>query len=211
MRKLSAIISDFDDTLFFSDSALKSAAKELYENLNEILSEGKKNDPDYKNLAYLEIAMNTGKIPKGLDKDYKNLIYKIANTKYFDKYLPNERLIEYLNERVSAGEELIILTARGEDMREQTETLLKRYKIRYKRLIFRTSNELKDEEFKFIEIKRLSQEYDHISLFEDKEENIKYILKNLHYDRMDVYLVRKNNLIEYQKIGSLVPAKSISI
>jgi hypothetical protein len=185
MKKLSAIVSDFDDTIFFNKKALIHAAKDLYDNLI------KSKDPsqDYKLLSDLEITMEEGKVAKGFNKKWKTDLYTLAYVKYCEELYPNEPLINYLNECVKQGSELIILSARGEEFRKETEELLNAYNLNYKLVILPKNHELKDEEWKLLEIKKLSDKYNHLSLFEDKEENIRYILNNLDINNIECYLV----------------------
>jgi hypothetical protein len=185
MKRLSVIVSDFDDTLFFNKTALVSAAKDLYET---VLME-KNSEEDYKTLNDLEITIGKGKIPKGFSKKWKSELYTLAYVKYNGKLLPNEPLIKYLNEGIMGGNQLIILSARGEEFREQTEALLNAYSLNYSEVILAENHELKDEEWKLLKIKELSEKYDHLILFEDKEENIRYILNNLKVDNIECYLV----------------------
>ncbi|MCL4375907.1 hypothetical protein M1558_00225 [Candidatus Parvarchaeota archaeon] len=183
MEKLSALVSDFDDTLFFNRPALISAAKDLYEKLLK----GK--EEDYKILNDLEITIGEGKVPKGFDKKWKNELYTSAYVKYRDKLLPNLPFINYLKESVKQGNELIILSARGEEFREQTEEMLNKYGLNYSSVILPANHELKDEEWKMLEVKKLSETYNHIVLFEDKEENIHHIINNLKSENVEFYLV----------------------
>ena len=185
MKKLSAIVSDFDDTLFFNKKALIYAAKELYDNLI------KSNDTcqDYKLLSDLEITIGEGKVAKGFNKKWKTDLYTLAYVKYSEELHPNEPFINYINECVKNGSELIILSARGEEFRKETEELLNAYNLNYKQIILPKNHELKDEEWKLLEIKKLSDKYDSLSLFEDKEENIRYILKNSNINNLECYLV----------------------
>ncbi len=192
MKKLSAIVSDFDDTLFFNKKALIYAAKELYESLikDENINQ------DYKLLNDLEITIGEGKVAKGFNKKWKNKLYTLAYVKYGEELSPNEPLINYLNEGVKNGSELIILSARGEEFRKETEGLLNAHNLNYNSVILPKDHELKDEEWKLLEIKKLSNQYNNISLFEDKEENIRYILNNLDVKNLRCYLVNHSIITE---------------
>ena len=185
MEKLSALVSDFDDTLFFNKPALISAAKDLYET---ILKE-ENSDENYKTLNDLEITIGEGKIPKGFSKKWKNELYTLAYVKYKSKLSPNEPFINYLKDAVKQGNELIILSARGEEFRKETEELLSKYGLDYSKVILPANHELKDEEWKMLEVKKLSEIYNHIVLFEDKEENIRHIIRNLKPENIEFYLV----------------------
>ena len=185
MGKLSALVSDFDDTLFFNKMAIVSAAKDLY----EILLKEKNSEDEYKTLNDLETTIGEGKIPKGFSKKWKNELYTLAYIKYSSKLSPNEPLINYLKEAVKQGNELIILSARGEEFREQTEEMLNKYGLNYSRVILPSNHELKDEEWKTLEVRKLSKIYNHIVLFEDKEENIRHIINNLRPENVEFYLV----------------------
>ncbi len=188
MKKLSALVSDFDDTLFFNKTALVSAAKDL---CDIILGGEKRSDEDYKTLNDLEITIGEGKPPKGFSKKWKSQLYTLAYVKYSGKLLPNEPLIKYFNGALNEGNELIILSARGEEFRKQTEELLNLYELKYNKVLLPENHELKDEEWKLLEIKKLSKEYAHLVLFEDKEENIRYIINNLKSNNIEFYLVNK--------------------
>ncbi|MCL4397176.1 hypothetical protein M1494_02410 [Candidatus Parvarchaeota archaeon] len=184
MEKLSALVSDFDDTLFFNKSALISAAKDLYETLlkgNE--------EEDYKTFNDLEITIGEGKIPNGFSKKWKNELYTLAYVKYNNKLSPNEPFINYLKDAVKQGNELIVLSARGEEFRKETEELLSKYGLDYSKVILPANHEFKDEEWKLLEVKKLSEMYDHLVLFEDKEENIRHIIRNLKPENIEFYLV----------------------
>ncbi len=183
MEKLYAIVSDFDDTLFFNKPALISAAKDLYQILL------KRKEKDDKTLNDLEITIGEGRVPKGFDKKWKNELYTLAYVKYRSELSPNLPFINYLKESVKQGNELIVLSARGEEFREQTEELLDKYGLDYSRIILPVNHELKDEEWKLLEIKKLSEKYNHLVLFEDKEENIHYIINNLKPENVEFYLV----------------------
>ena len=147
MKKLSAIVSDFDETIVFNKKALIHAAKDLYDNLI------KSKDPsqDYKLLSDLEITMEEGKVAKGFNKKWKTDLYTLAYVKYCEELYPNKPLINYLNECVKQGSELIILSARGEEFRKETEELLNAYNLNYKLVILPKNHELKDEEWKLLE------------------------------------------------------------
>jgi hypothetical protein len=187
-RKLSALVSDFDDTLFFNKKALISAAKDLY----EIVIKEKKEDD--KTLNDLELTIGEGRIPNGFSKKWKSQLYALAYVKYSSELSPNEPLINYLGEFVKQGNKLIILSARGEEFRKQTEEMLNRYGLSYSKVILKENHELKDEEWKMQEIRKLSKRYSHLVLFEDKEENIRYIINNLKPENVEFYLVNHSIL-----------------
>ncbi|MCL4398424.1 MAG: hypothetical protein M1322_02520 [Candidatus Parvarchaeota archaeon] len=183
MEKLSALVSDFDDTLFFNKSALISAAKDLY----ETLLKGK--EEDYKTFKDLEITIGEGRVPKGFNKKWKSELYTLAYVKYKSKLSPNLPFINYLKESVKQGNDLVILSARGEEFREQTEEILNKYGLNYSKIILPANHELTDEDWKMLEVKKLSEIYNHIVLFEDKEENIRHIIHNLKPGNVEFYLV----------------------
>jgi len=185
MKKLFAILADFDDTLFFDRESLVYAARDLYQT---VLKDGNVNK-DNNLINNLKITIEEGKLPKGFDKKWKNNLYTLAHTKYSDKLSPNEFLINYVSEMVKGGAELIILSARGEEVRKETEGLLNAYNINYSQIILAENHDLGDEEWKLLKIKKLREKYDHLVLFEDKEENIRYILNNLKVDNLECYLV----------------------
>ena len=192
MEKLTALVSDFDDTLFFNRSAIVSAAEDLY----SIIEREKEGDEDYKAMSDLEITAKEGRIPKGFSKKWKNQLYTFAYAKYNDKLSPNNFLINYLNQRVTQGDKLIILSARGEEFRKQTEGLLNRYGVKYDEVILPENHRLNDEEWKLIEVRKLIKKYSHLALFEDKFENIQYIANGLgiNENAVEFYLVNHSGL-----------------
>ena len=192
MEKLTALVSDFDDTLFFNRSAIVSAAEDLY----SIIEREKESDEDYKAMSDLELITEEGKIPKGFSGKWKNQLYTFAYAKYNDKLSPNNFLINYLNQRVTQGDKLIILSARGEEFRKQTEGLLNRYGVKYDEVILPENHRLNDEEWKLMEMENLIKKYSHLVLFEDKLENIQYIANGLgiNENAVEFYLVDNSNL-----------------
>ncbi|MGC8533221.1 MAG: hypothetical protein ACP5MV_01145 [Candidatus Parvarchaeum sp.] len=191
MGKLSVLVSDFDDTLFFNKDAIISAAKDLYDTAFKEKAE------NYCGiLNNLEIIIGEGKIPKDFNRKWKDNLYTLAYTTYSSRLLPNQPLIDYLKENIKEGNELIIMSARGEEFRKETEELLNKYGLTYKQVILPENHELRDEEWKKLETEKLSKRYDHLVLFEDKEENIRYIIQNLKPENVDFYLV-DHSILKY--------------
>ncbi len=191
MRKLSAIISDFDDTLFFNREAISLAGKEICKSL-----ESKK---DLENYGALMDEFNNiiakGKIPHSFNNSLKHEIYLMAYTRYSDKLVPNMPLINYINEIIDENTELVILSARGEELRSETEKALLSNNLIPKKVILRNDYNLQDEEWKFLQLKNLMKEYIHIIFFEDKEENIRYMTDNKINDpKVEFYLVNHHML-----------------
>lgn len=191
MGKLSVLVSDFDDTLFFNKDAIISAAKDLYD-----IAFKEKSNNYYRTLNNLEIIIEEGKIPKDFNGKWKDSLYTLAYTKYSSRLLPNQPFINYLKESMKEGNELIIMSARGEEFRKETEELLNKYGLIYKQVILPENHELHDEEWKKMEVEKLSKIYDHLVLFEDKEENIRYIIQNLKPENVDFYLV-DHSILKY--------------
>ena len=192
MEKLIALVSDFDDTLFFNREAIILAAKDLH----EIVEREKKGEEDCKTLSDLEIISRDGKIPKDFSKPWKSQLYTFAYGRYGEKLTPNKPIIRYLNERAERERsETIILSARGEEFRRQTKELLDTYGLRYNKIILPDNHYLKDEEWKLLEVEKLSKEYHRILLFEDKLDNIKYIENNLNSKNIEFYLVNRSFII----------------
>jgi hypothetical protein len=185
MKKLSAIISDFDDTLFFNKWAISSAAEELYKSL-----EGKQGISDYpKVMNSLKTIITDGKVPHGFDKALKTNLYSLAYVKYSDKLLPNKPLIDYIKAIADDDTELLILSARGEEFRYKTEEALLSNGLRFKKVILPENHDMKDEHWKLLELRKVEGDYNHITFLEDKEENIRYILNNTDGGKIDFYLV----------------------
>ena len=190
MRKLSAIISDFDDTLFFNKDSISMAAQEVYDSFKN-----KKDTENYERIMKgLETAIVEGKVPKGFEKPIKTYIYNLAYIKYSDKLIPNKPLINYLNDIKDENTEMIIMSARGEEFRHKTEEALLSNNLRFDKVILPKDHDLKDEHWKFVKLNEMADNYFHILFLEDKEKNIKYIMEHIKSDNIDFYLVSGKTL-----------------
>jgi hypothetical protein len=192
MKKLSAIVSDFDDTLFFNKGAISSAAEELYRSL-----EGKQSvDCNHQLMNGLKTIITDGKVPHGFDKALKTSLYSLAYVKYSDKLIPNKPLIDYIKAIANEDTELLILSARGEEFRYKTEEALLSNGLRFKKVILPENHDMKDEHWKLLELKKVERDYNHITFLEDKEENIRYIINNMDGGKIDFYLV-EGQILKY--------------
>ncbi len=194
MVKLAAIVSDFDDTLFFSKKAISYAANELY----KITKENKNTSINNFDIKKLELIMAEGKVPHGFDKSFKNELYTLAYTKYSNMLIPNTSIIKYIKEVSNKDLDLIILSARGEEFRDKTEEALISNGLKTEKVILPNNHDLSDEHWKYLKLKELVKDYSHIILFEDKEENIKYISSRLGNEIIEFYLVEGNTLKRMQ-------------
>ena len=166
------VFVDFDDTLFFTKHIVEEAAEIMLR----------------KKLTKDEIR----KLPREL----KSKIYDKAFNEFYYKATPNFRLIEILKKYREIGYKIIILTARSENNRKITEELLIKYKVPYDGIITRSDLSIKDEEWK----SRIIRSYPakEIILFEDKIDNIEYILKNVN-KQVKAYLVLEEDIKEATK------------
>jgi hypothetical protein len=172
-RKLSAVISDFDDTLFFNDKCIRAASLEVLG----------------KELTAREL--------KTVDRTDKSRIYSIAYSKHSDKLTPNYPVLGYLRKMHGRGYDIIIMSARGEEHREITKEMLSNEGILYEDVILPRDHSIPDQEWKLKELKKLSKKYDELIFLEDKLENISYIMKRYNYYNTAFYLV-KDSLLIYQ-------------
>ncbi len=166
---MKAIVSDFDDTLFFTDDCIKLASKDIVK----------------KELSRKEV--------RKLNKDLKTKIYKHAYSKHSDLLKPNLELISLYKQYLESKWQMIILSARGEGLLKYTESSLKKHKIPYNEVILRKDVSGKDEEWKNDMLRKLSEKYDEILYFDDKKENLDYIRERLNKDNVKCILVEKTN------------------
>ncbi len=184
-KKFSAIVSDFDDTISFSRDSISAASL-------EILGKALPNSEVRKLIMPLNTMIDQEIIDrKGYDGNdrTKNVIYSLAYTKYSDRMIPNTIVIDYIKNHILSGFELVVLSARGEEFREETERALDMHSLKYSEIILPKDHTIKDEEWKLIEMEKLSKRYDSMILLEDKLENIQYIANNLKVKNLYAYLV----------------------
>lgn len=164
------IILDFDETLFFTFRAIQKAANEII-GMNNVSKE---------EIRRLPI------------KD-KSKIYDLAYSKYVIDSEPNLKLIKYL-ETLDSNSKIIVLSAAGIILKSRALELIKKYKIKLDDVIFREDVSEADELWKLREIKKLSEGYGHVDIFEDKIDNIEYIRKNVPAGTFTFYLVTKDKI-----------------
>ncbi len=167
-------ISDFDDTLFFTDKSINAASMDMFG----------------KNLSWSEI--------RALPGDTKHALYNRAYTTYMDLLEPNTRLIDAYTRHINNGAEVIILSARGEELRTETEQMLKKYGIPYREVILPADHSTRDQEWKCSLLEKLLEKESSDLLFvEDKTENLEYARSRLLSDRVKYLLVTKEGISEY--------------
>jgi hypothetical protein len=149
-----AEVSDIDDTIVLTDQALKAATK-----------------------AELGIEMSRAEVRK-LPKDVKRKFLRIAYDKYTDLLVPNEHWITTFNAKQTNPTHIgIILSARTQTIRKPTEELLKRLNVSFQYLVLSPPIMAHDEEFKAESILELSKAFKEVKYYEDKLENLEYILR----------------------------------
>jgi hypothetical protein len=146
------LILDFDDTLFFTGEAIAKASFEILK----------------KEMQRREVRALPGR--------EKGKIYDLAFSKYRTNSKPNAMLIrriasDYRDYRI------LILSARSEKLYKDTEYLLREYGIPFHEIMLRdeTALHMDDEKWKADYIKGILNDYEHVHLYEDKEDNIEYI------------------------------------
>jgi hypothetical protein len=150
-------IVDLDGTLVFEDNAIKNASKIVL---------GK------------EISRNE---LRKMPREIKSKIYSIAQKNWQD-YIKKERVINKVNELKNKGFIIVILTARKEDVKEETKKLLREIGVNYDELIMRSEEEMKldDEVWKQQILNNLINNHIRkIVFFEDKPENIEFFIKKV--------------------------------
>jgi hypothetical protein len=144
---------DFDNTLFFTDKPAMLATMELF---------GK--------------ALGRDTV-KNMDRGVKRQIYELAYSKYKWHSTPHSFLIRRLKSK--KGSKIVIMTARSVSLRSHTLDLIRKHGVRYDRLMLRDEKAmaLKDEAWKLQQIKKFLKNYESVSYYDDKEENIAYVRK----------------------------------
>ncbi len=162
------IISDFDDTLFFTDKSMALATKEI---------------------AGKELH---GQEFRELDSGQKRRIFITAFRKYKEGLYPNEKLIQKYKELHDSGYELIIMSARGEELRPETQHGIETHRIPAGRIVLADGRyKTSDREWKFGMLKELIEGYDEVLFFDDLIENIAYIQERFNGPKMRYFLVSK--------------------
>ena len=180
-KRKSAVVVDFDNTLFFTDRCAVAAAKEIT---------GK--------------PMTIESI-RALPKKKKHEIYRLGFAKYYRFSKPNLKMIDRLS-RISHNPEtgkIILLSAKPIADRERIQSLLDSQGVRIDSFIFRPKKYLfkHDEEWKLSKMEKLSEKYDTIDIYEDKADNISHIRDGLGSDKAKYFLVSKNSIRQLYKSG----------
>ncbi len=163
-RKL--IISDFDDTLFFTEHSIAFASHELF-----------------------GVGM-TRKEVRNLDKPIISKIYDLAFSKYKDNLEPNTKLMDKYARMMTEGYEFMILSARGEQLREEVKYGLRLYDIKCEKIVLSNNDRrVSDEEWKSNFIKDYISDYDEILFFDDKIENLNMVREKVTDSRIRHFLV----------------------
>ena len=152
MKYEKIVICDLDGTLVDDNIAIKEACKEIL---------GK--ELDRKEVRKLNIEI-------------KSKIYDSAQKKV-ELFVPKKEVIDLVNKLKKEGFFVIIMTARLDKVKKETEELLKRIGVNYDTLVIRKQEELKidDEVWKAQKLKEFfGKENVYI---EDKPENILFFIK----------------------------------
>ena len=172
-KEKSIALVDFDNTLFFTDKALRYATKEMFG----------------KTLRKAEI--------KNLEKRIKRRVYKLAQSKYRQHSVPHSFLISRL--KSSKNLRIVIMTARPLSLKKHSVDLLKSQRIHFDAIIMRNkwAVSLKDEEWKLRQIRKFLKLYRSVSYYDDKKDNVMYVKRAIkHTDRLHLFLVLRNKVRE---------------
>jgi|GEM_PF-1406955 hypothetical protein len=175
-RSKELMLVDFDETIMFDNSALSSAGVEVTGKL----------------LRRSEI--------KGLEDETRRGIYLLAADKYAYVMRPNHKIIELMGSEI-AKKDVIILTARLDDIADGTLKLLRTYLVPFDELILRESDlaKMRDEVWKTNQVYELLKTYSKIDLYEDKLDNISYICRVLMDNRINYFGVSPNEISLYSR------------
>lgn len=171
-RNKTLMLLDFDDTIMFNNTALPTAAKEVT---------GKE--------------FKRGEIRK-LDDKLKDPIYHLAATKYKHLMRPNESMIRLIDANIM-DKDVIILTARLADVREDTLELLRTNSVQFDDIVMR-DRELRlmdDEVWKTDQIREIIYPYSNVEIYEDKPDNIEYFKNVLGNHTINYFHVAKDGSI----------------
>ena len=167
-KNKTAMLIDFDNTLFFTNALAVKASKELTGS----------------ELTIDEIRA----LPWTKKKD----IYWLAFYKYYMESIPNDAMIK--RTASSTGKDKILLTAKTPANKSRIASLLASEGITMDSMIFRPERYLSmhDEEWKCDVAKRILKKYDKIEIYEDKKDNIDYFKSNIKSKNIEYFLVSKN-------------------
>jgi FMN phosphatase YigB (HAD superfamily) len=136
---------------------------------------------DAQNAADIEVfgrALEHGEFRR-LPRLERGKVHDLVATKYRRLLRPNTLLVDRLN---NSKEDTIVavLTGRWKNVEEDTRKTLDEIKLQYDALITNPNGkETSDEVFKLWVLSEIAKMFELIEVYEDKEENIAYFMKNL--------------------------------
>lgn len=113
-----------------------------------------------------------------LSRALKTRIYDLAITKFSGLMKPNEEVVRLVDTLRRSGFKIVILTARLESTRRETESLLARIGVKYDELVMRESLDIKDEVWKTQVVRSYERTHDIVIVLEDKWDNVEYMVRN---------------------------------
>ncbi len=166
-KNKTAMLIDFDNTLFFTNALAIKASKEL---------------------TGSELTINE---IRALPWTKKRDIYGLAFFKYYMESIPNPVMIK--RTASSTGKDKILLTAKTSATKSRIASLLASEGITMDAMIFRPERYLSkhDEEWKCDVVKRILKKYDKLEIYEDKKDNINYFKSNMKGENIEYFLVSK--------------------
>lgn len=135
------------------------------------------------------ISINT------IDIDAKKLIFYLACTKFHNFFYPNLKLIKILKTKKKP---IILVSARMDILREETEQMLAFYKIPYNKLILRKSKffNIRGFAWKAYLLNKLKSLYHQIDFYEDDLRTLKKcIIKN---NNINYFHVTKQKIYKFK-------------
>ena len=166
------LLVDYDNTLFDTNECIKASAKEI-----------------------LGFEVDEEELRK-MKKEGKSVIYSLAYTKYSHLAKPNYAMINYIKNKAKEGNIIFVLTARHCSVRPYVDFSLLSYGIIVSGIICRNDEEMKmkDEEWKAKIVRLFDGE---IEVYDDKEENLRYIYNFYKNKNIKYFLVKGDKIIEY--------------
>lgn len=167
----SIVISDFDDTIAFSEQAIAVASEAVT---------GKR--------------MSRADVRAIKNHDVKSGIYELAKKEHGHLLVPNASAIDFIRAKKTEGSEVVILSAALTSMIEETRKKLAEYGVPYDRLVLREDPHSRDEDWKKDEVSKLARSHDTVFLLEDKAENLANMMSALPGKRVVCYLATEAGL-----------------
>jgi len=167
-------VFDYDDTIFFTDVALKLASKEAVN----------------KELTRSQI--------KKLSPDIITKIFTLAGKKYYPAYRLNKLVLDKCKRYRSKGYDIIVLTTRWSTLRRYTLKTLVNNNIPFQSLVLDKNGSTDGAKFKIDYLKSLLSRYNEIIFFDNSIKFIRKVNALPSLKRVSLYLVNRTRIIKYR-------------